>query len=287
MTPLEFNKTGGQVQLEIFEKYFDDLNQQLRVPQANTDYSDRVVNLDEKLSFFKEFNTATYKTNAFELPMPYSGTSSTTQQFTVPNPASNVFTLTGNALTVSNAGAIYNVFVDNVSLPSTGFSVSGATLTLTNTPATGLLVDINIYPKRFYRLGEPFYTVGALPTHELQRVSRSELFHLNASNLTKPSVHYPVYLYENNLLYVYPTSIQSGISVSYVRKPIPPDWSFSLVNNTYQFNPKASMDFELHPSEQTELILKILLYAGVEVRDPEIIQVAASQVQQEEINQKS
>ena len=130
MTPLEFNKTGGQVQLEIFEKYFDDLNQQLRVPQANTDYSDRVVNLDEKLSFFKEFNTATYKTNAFELPMPYSGTSSTTQQFTVPNPASNVFTLTGNALTVSNAGAIYNVFVNNVSLPSTGFSVSGATLTL-------------------------------------------------------------------------------------------------------------------------------------------------------------
>ena len=34
VTPDEFNKIGTQVQLEIFEKYFEDLNQQLRVPQA-------------------------------------------------------------------------------------------------------------------------------------------------------------------------------------------------------------------------------------------------------------
>ncbi len=37
MTPTEFNSVATQVQLEIFEKYFDDLNQQLRVPQADTD----------------------------------------------------------------------------------------------------------------------------------------------------------------------------------------------------------------------------------------------------------
>ena len=33
MTPLEFNKIGAQVQLEIFEGYLNDLNQQLRSPQ--------------------------------------------------------------------------------------------------------------------------------------------------------------------------------------------------------------------------------------------------------------
>ena len=37
LTPDEFNKTATQVQLEIFEKYFEDLNQQLRVPQADVD----------------------------------------------------------------------------------------------------------------------------------------------------------------------------------------------------------------------------------------------------------
>ena len=41
MTPPEFNRIGTQVQLDIFEQYFEDLNQQLRVPQANVDYSDR------------------------------------------------------------------------------------------------------------------------------------------------------------------------------------------------------------------------------------------------------
>ena len=33
MTPDEFNKIGSQVQREIFEAYFEDLNQQVRIPQ--------------------------------------------------------------------------------------------------------------------------------------------------------------------------------------------------------------------------------------------------------------
>jgi len=60
MTPLEFNKIGAQSQLEIFETYFDSLNQQLRVPQPAADYSDRVLNLDEKLAIFKNQDSATY-----------------------------------------------------------------------------------------------------------------------------------------------------------------------------------------------------------------------------------
>ena len=39
-------------------------------------------------------------------------------------------------------------------------------------------------------------------------------------------------------------------------------------------------------TEQTELVLKILLYAGVVVKSPEIVQVAAQQVAQENINQQ-
>ena len=50
LTPEEFNQIGSQVQREIFERYFDDLNQQLRVPQTDTDYADRVKNIDENKS---------------------------------------------------------------------------------------------------------------------------------------------------------------------------------------------------------------------------------------------
>ena len=60
VTPDEFNKISAQVQLEIFEQYSQDLNQQLRVPQSDNDYADRVANIDEKLAIFKTFGTATY-----------------------------------------------------------------------------------------------------------------------------------------------------------------------------------------------------------------------------------
>ena len=46
LTPAEFNSIATQVQLDIFENYFEELNQQLRVPQADVDYSDRIMNLD-------------------------------------------------------------------------------------------------------------------------------------------------------------------------------------------------------------------------------------------------
>src|SRR5210317_1484177 len=63
VTPDEFNKIANQVQLEIFERYSDDLNQQLRVPQSDTDYADRVSKIDEKLSIFKTFGRTTYNAN--------------------------------------------------------------------------------------------------------------------------------------------------------------------------------------------------------------------------------
>jgi len=48
LTPAEFNKIASQVQLEIFEKYFEDLNQQLRGPGFQDEYADRVDNIEEK-----------------------------------------------------------------------------------------------------------------------------------------------------------------------------------------------------------------------------------------------
>ena len=85
---------------------------------------------------------------------------------------------------------------------------------------------------------------------------------------------------------MYPTSITSGVSVSYIRRPIPPIWAFTS-GQQYTFKVTESCNFELHPSEQVELITRILLYAGVVVKNQEIIQVAASQIQQENMNQKS
>jgi len=287
MTPLEFNKIGAQSQLEIFGTYFESLNQQLRVPQPTADYSDRVINLDEKLSIFKTEDTCTYSSGAFEIPAQFSGTSSATQTFNAVNPGLS-YALSGDALALSQSYNISNVFIDDVELASTAYSISGGNLILNTQPQAGQDIVVNFYPKEFYRLGQVIYQTGALPTEELQRVDKGELYHLLSSNLTKPTTVNPIYTYENNLLKVYPSSITSGLSVNYIRRPIPPLWNFPATNPiTYDFKPSLSYNFELHPSEQTELILKILLYAGVVIQNPEIIQVAASQIQQENINQKS
>ena len=54
ITPDEFNKTATQVQLQIFQKYFEDLNQTSRVPQNDMDYADRVLGIDERISLFRK-----------------------------------------------------------------------------------------------------------------------------------------------------------------------------------------------------------------------------------------
>jgi len=298
MTPVEFNKIGAQAQSEIFGTYFESLNQQLRVPQPNADYADRVVNLDEKISIFKEIGNATSisSSNVFTLPQQFSGTSSVLNMVTAPTQTAAqtqyVMGNNGSGVTISadqaNNGVI-QVFQDGILVANSLYSVSGKNINYYSNPATvGQTILVNYYPKEFYRLGQVLYQVGALSTEELQRVDRGELYHLLSSNLTKPTTTNPIYTYENNQITVYPTSINGGVSVSYIRKPIPPVWNFNTGgSNQYLYEASKSFDFELHPSEQVELITRILLYAGVVVKNPEVIQVAASQIQQENINQKS
>ena len=48
----------------------------------------------------------------------------------------------------------------------------------------------------------------------------------------------------------------------------------------------GSTNFLLHNSEQAEVVLNILLYAGVVIRDPQAVQTAMAQVQKDEANEK-
>ena len=208
MTPDEFNKIATQVQLETFENYFESLNQQLRVPDNDSEYADRIKNIDEKIAIFKEYEARTYDTGGY-------------------------FTL----------------------------------------------------PDNLYRLGTVIYKDEI----EAQLVQRNDLLYINQSPLTKPTEQYPLYLYEDNKLYLKPNDIQTNISVSYVKKPLDVIWNFEIPSgqNYYQYVTSGSQDFELDVSEQPEVIVKILLYAGVVVKDYNLVNLAAQQVQAEQINQKS
>jgi len=49
ITPSEFNKIATQVQLEIFNEYFNELSQQLRIPDNDSEYADHVKEIQEKI----------------------------------------------------------------------------------------------------------------------------------------------------------------------------------------------------------------------------------------------
>ena len=142
----------------------------------------------------------------------------------------------------------------------------------------------------FYKLGTVTYNPAIGLPVELQRLPRIEFYNIEKSPLTASTKDFPTYLYENKKLYVRPTSInQAGdITVDFLRKPKNIVWAFTTgTQGQYIYDSANSQNFELQESEQTRIILKILLYAGIIIRDPQIVQAAASEVQQNEINQKS
>ena len=57
----------------------------------------------------------------------------------------------------------------------------------------------------------------------------------------------------------------------------PPDvqWAYVIVNDKALYNNNISVNFELHASEETELVYKILKLAGLNLKATEIVQGAA------------
>jgi hypothetical protein len=281
MTPDEFNKTATQVQLEIFETYFDDLNQQLRVPDNDSEYADRQKSLQEKLSVFHAAGSCQYIGPYFNAPSS-SGLSVSQSILTVLNQAQ--YTIT-NISPAQLSNSLITVSFNGVLQSDSQWTINGSILILSALPAAGVNVVITAYPYDFYKLGTVIYN----DDKEVQYVQPNELLELNLSPLTKPTIYYPVYKYSDFKILVYPLTITSGITATYLRKPLDPIWNFTATAPSYQYiyNPASSTNFELHPTEQINVITRILLYSGIVVKDPQIIQVAAQQIQAENINSKS
>lgn len=284
MTPDEFNKTATQVQLEIFENYFDNLNQQLRVPDNDNEYADRIKNLDEQLAVFKTIGNCTYVSgNQWDLPTSSGMAVYSEPVFQTVNGQSN-YTLT--LLTQAQIqNGLVKVYFNGVLQSSSQYFTANNILSLTTIPTTVFNILVTVTANDFYRLGTVIYDDSI----EVQRVQRNNLLYINKSPLTKPTKQYPLYVYTDEKLYIYPTTITTGISTSYVRKPKDVIWNFTATAPyyTYSYSPNTSQNFELMISEQTNVITQILLYSGIVIKDPQIVQIAAQQIQSENINSKS
>ena len=74
ITPQEFNLFANQAQMDIFEQYFYDINQFGRIPGNDTEYSDMLNILNEKINLFAtaaecdDFTSTLTNGTAFKLP---------------------------------------------------------------------------------------------------------------------------------------------------------------------------------------------------------------------------
>ena len=198
ITPQEFNLFANQAQMDIFEQYFYDLNQFLRVPGNDTAYSDMVTLLEEKIGLFEASSSVTYN--------------------------------------------------------------GGATL-----------------PAGIYRLGTVRYNDNG--KHVLiNRVSEKELRMMDLGPLTKPSKSNPVYTVKGSSIYLAGIT-PASFDVSYTKKPAKVNWTYVVVGEKPLLNVNATdyQSFELHPSEETKLVIKILALAGIAIKDPSLYQVAGAE----------
>jgi len=140
-----------------------------------------------------------------------------------------------------------------------------------------------------YKLGTVIYTPSVGNDIECQRIQKNDFLLLNKSNLTKPTESFPQYLWENERIILHPQSINNvdNIKISYIRRPLDVVWGYTLSGNAYIYNPNTSTWPELDSTEQVNFILKILMYMGIIVNDPLIIQAAAQESQKIEVNAKS
>jgi hypothetical protein len=127
---------------------------------------------------------------------------------------------------------------------------------------------------------------------EVDRSDHSKILNLLNSNLTAPTASYPAYIVTSDLGYitVYPNSLMNPISpavsnatniqIRYVRYPKDPNWTYNLITNgepLYDPSNQQFQDFEVPYEELPNLVSKILQYAGLSIRESEVVQDAKAE----------
>ena len=206
VTPQEFNLFANQAQMDIFEQYFYDINQFGRMHGNDTEFSDMLNILNEKIDIFEVTAAMTY-----------------------------------------GAGLHWNP------------------------------------PADLYRIGTLIHN-----NIEAERINKNEFLYINASPLLKPTNDRPIFVSSAAGYKVYGTAeLITGVTCNYIKRPATAVWGYNTVSGAAQYNASTSTDFPLHESEETELVVKILEFASLSIRDVNLYQVSSQMEAQNTQQEKS
>ena len=159
------------------------------------------------------------------------------------------------------------------------------------TPATN-----QYYVPSLVTTGYNFYMISRLTCFngttrlgDAEKIANARIYMLLDSMLTAPTTQYPAYIIEGDVISVYPDTINgvSSLKCSYFRLPLDPKWTYiSLPNGEPAFDQSQPdyQDFELPGEDEYKLVMKILQYCGMSIRE---IQVAQYGIQQEQAENPS
>ena len=140
-------------------------------------------------------------------------------------------------------------------------------------------------PTDLYRLGTVVYkntttnAFGATSTEsiEAERINANEFLYINSSPLTKPKNVRPVFVSNTSGIRVYGNNEITDVAeveFQYIKKPAKVEWKYQMVLGEALYDSTHSVNFELHPSEEVELVTKILELSGLLVKDYNLYNVA-------------
>tara|TARA_R110002020_G_scaffold64996_2_gene171978 strand:- start:1272 stop:1988 length:717 start_codon:yes stop_codon:yes gene_type:complete len=114
---------------------------------------------------------------------------------------------------------------------------------------------------------------------------------ISGGPLTEPTASRPITNIKNNKI---KAATCAGCQVVpskilFFKKPAKPNWSYVVINGKAMYNPNGSslQNFELHDSEEVELVYKILKFAGISMKRDDIAKggqgLESLQLQQEKL----
>lgn len=289
ISPADFNLFAKQAQLDIFEDYFYQYNTQINKENnrlgrlSGTGYADIKKGLEEVLDSFSVTSFLTrVNANIYSLPLDYYLIN---KIFHYPNQ------LTSGTTTGTTAGKLDDVDANFLGVVSAGDIVVNTTDStsafITAVANTSLTLSSDIIVS-----GENYAIYNNKNIAEVERVNQDKIFYLTNSNLTAPTTQYPAYVLEGNNVTAYPSTISgvSDLQTQYVRYPKDPKWTYqTLTGGQPLFDQSQAdfQDFELPLSDETDLVVNILKYAGLSIRETEVVQAATAQENLETIQENS
>jgi len=147
---------------------------------------------------------------------------------------------------------------------------------IVSTYATSSVATNIVLPDYIYRID--CITAQDVEEERLTTTNYKKAFY---QPLTMPTTSRPIYYVRNKILRindgekVNPTLKDVGIF--YFKKPTKVEWGYVVTNEQALYNASAATDFELHASEEINLVNKILGLAGIVIQKQDLMALGQEQ----------